>query len=300
MFSVVVGWLLFSALVASLGAIAARWLMLPRVGNVDGPSPIWFRNGAARVGLAGATVLPMAMILVLVRQVAEFRDPFAPLADDVRLLLGTLWGTTWLWATFASVGAPAGFLAAVTGRRWGWWLGSAAMLVLATFPGFTGHAGGVEGATRWLTLGADTLHVLAVGAWIGGLAVVLSLELRWRRSRAPDEPESLLPALIPRFSPVAMVSVGTLIVTGMLASWMHVPSIDALWTTGYGRLLVLKVTLVLVVLGIGTLNWRRLTPLLPTSAGQLTMRRAAGLELVLATVVLLITAILVRTSPLGH
>lgn len=135
---------------------------------------------------------------------------------------------------------------------------------------------------------------------MGGLAVVLFLERRWRTTRGTEDPDSLLPVLVPRFSPVAMVSVGFLIATGTLASWIHLPDFGALWSTGYGRLLLLKMGLVLGVLGLGAMNWKRLTPLLTTVEGPPAMRRAAAVELAVATVVLLVTAMLVRTSPLGH
>ena len=92
----------------------------------------------------------------------------------------------------------------------------------------------------------------------------------------------------------------TLIVTGTFAGWVQVPEVGALWGTGYGRLLVLKVGLVVAVLGLGAFNWKRLTPRLTEPEGPEAMRRAATVELAVATVVLLVTAILIRTSPLGH
>lgn len=299
-FSTVVGWLLFAALISSTGSITARWLILQRAVPGGALTRVWLQDEAARVGRFGATMLPAAMVLVLMRQVGEFRDPFAPLAEDVGLLLGTQWGTTWLWALLMSVVMACGFMLAAAGRESGWWIATAAAIVLSSFPGLTGHAGGEEGLLRWLTLSADTLHVLAAGAWVGGLAVVLALERRWRRRRGTEEPASLLPLLAPKFSAVAMVSVGVLIGTGTLASSIHLSDVDALWSTGYGRLLTLKMVLVLPVLGLGALNWKRITPMLSTAKGPPAMRRAAAVELAVGTVVLFITSILVRTSPLSH
>ena len=297
---VLAGWLLLSTLIVTTGSVAVRWLIVPRT-LVDGsPTRAWCVESAARLGRPAANALPVVMILVFLRQIQEFRDPFAPLAEDVGLLLGTPWGTAWLWSLLGAVAATTGFWLAAAGRRWGWWIATAAIIGLASFPAFTGHAAAGEGGFRSLTIFADTLHVLAAGAWVGGLTMVLLLERRWRRTGGSEELHSLLPRLVPAFSPVAVVSVGTLMVTGTFAGWVHVPEVGALWGTGYGRLLVLKVGLVVGVLGLGACNWKRLTPRLTKPEGPEAMRRAATVELAVATVVLLVTAILIRTSPLGH
>lgn len=301
---VLTGWLLFATLVVTTGSLAARWVILPRAVTDGSPRQAWLVDAAGRLGRPAASALPAVLLLVFIRQVREFRDPFAPLAEDVGLLLGTPWGTAWLWSVVGAVAATTGFWLAVAGRRWGWWVATAAIIGLASFPGFTGHAaagaGVGVGGLRWLTLLADTLHVLAAGAWVGGLTMVMLIERRWRRAGGSEGPESLLPVLVPAFSPVAVVSVCTLIITGVFASWVHVPAVGALWGTGYGRLLLLKVGLVVAVLGLGALNWKQLTPRLTEADGPRAMRRAATIELAVATVVLLVTAILVRTSPLGH
>ena len=50
---------------------------------------------AARLGSWGGWLLPVAMAMVLGRQLYEFRDPFSPWADEAGLLLSTDWGATW-------------------------------------------------------------------------------------------------------------------------------------------------------------------------------------------------------------
>jgi putative copper resistance protein D len=298
-FGAAVGWLLFASLLLVTGSVVARLLVIHDSGHPVTPND-WVEREAARVGRLGSNALPVVLLLVLVRQILEFRDPFAPLAEDVGLLLGTSWGTAWLWTLVWSVIAAGSFRLASAGRSVGWWVAAAATVALASFPAATGHAGGGDGTMRWLTLAADILHVLAAGAWMGGLAVVLSIERRWRHIREVDSPESLLPLLVPRFSSVAIASVALLIGTGTVASWIHLPGVGALWSTGYGRLLVLKVALVLTLLGLGAVNWRRLTPVLSTPAGPPAMRRSAAAELTVAMMVLFVTAMLVRMSPLAH
>lgn len=292
----VTGGVLFLSLATATGCVAARWIVLPTEGH--GPTPEGARGWVARVGTGATAALLFALLLVALRQFLEFRDPFAPWQDDARLLLtGTSWGTTWSWALGLAVSALFGFAVAGRNRGTGWWAASAAVLALGAFPGLTGHAN--AGTHRALTLPADVLHVWAVGGWIGTLAVVLLMEARHRRGDPGDgAPSSLLPELVPRFSPLAVACVATLMVTGLAGSWVHLDGVSELWTSSYGRLLSLKLGLVLGVLALGGWNWRRLTPRMSDPGGSDALRRAATLEFVLANVVLAVTALLVRTSPL--
>ena len=292
--SSVTGWTLFAALIVSVGAVTGRWLIVPRM---EGEGRETLISAARTLGLLGGMLLPVAMVLVFWRQIQEFRDPFVPFVEDFELLLtGTAWGRTWIWGVATSLVIPVLFLLANERRSVIWWLATIAVAGLCTFPALTGHASGT-GGLRWLSLPADSLHVIAAGTWIGGLSVVLLAERSWRRRPNADD-SSMLPTLVPLFSPIALVSVACLLATGTLAAWLNLAALAELWTTPYGRLLSLKVGIVLTVLGLGALNWRRLTPRLPEADGPQALRRAATLELMLAHVVIVVTAILVRTSPL--
>jgi len=249
--------------------------------------------------------LPVAMALVFWRQLTEFRDPFAPWTEDAELLLWqTAWGRMWLQATAAAIMTPLAFLAASdsrTGSRLrgaGWVAATMLTAALCAFPAYSGHAAGTEGL-RWLSLPADTLHVLGAGSWMGGLLFVVLADRSWRRHMRSVE-VSLLPALVPLFSPIAMGSVVVILVTGTLGAWLHVETVGALFTTSYGRLLTTKILLVLAVLVVGAVNWRRLTPRLGDPNGPAAMRRSAVVELALVHLVIIVTAVLVRTSPLHN
>lgn len=277
----------------------ARWAILPRA--LEGEEPIGpiARERAAGLGVAGACLTLLGLALYLVRQLVDFHDPFVPLSEDLGLLMSTPWGTTWTWAAAGAVVLPATFVLARSGKSAGWWLATLIALALAAFPGLTGHAASVEGY-RTLALAADTAHVWAVGAWIGGLALVLRLEAGWRKS-GNGTSSSLLPRLVPAFSPVAMGAVGLLTLTGVFAAWTRLEGgFGGLLSTGYGRTLLLKLGLVAVVLTFGARNFRILTPLLGEDSGDDALRRSAAMELAVAQLVLVVTALLVRTSPTGH
>ncbi|WP_416237187.1 copper resistance CopC/CopD family protein [Streptomyces marinisediminis] len=93
----------------------------------------------------------------------------------------------------------------------------------------------------------DVVHLLAMAAWLGGLAALAAV-LRW----GPPVPR---PALA-RFSRLALVSVLVLVVTGLYQSWRQVGSLAALTSTGYGRLLIAKVLLVAALVGVAALSRR--------------------------------------------
>ncbi|MFF3428826.1 copper resistance protein CopC [Streptomyces sp. NPDC002602] len=92
-----------------------------------------------------------------------------------------------------------------------------------------------------IAMPADILHLLGVATWLGGLAALL-VALR----KVPDiEREA-----VRRFSKVAFISVLVVTITGVYQSWRQLGSWSALTDTSYGRLLLIKVGLVLVLVGI--------------------------------------------------
>lgn len=309
MFATSVGWLFYAALLAATGSVAARWLVAPRV---RGPARGTLLAAAGRVGLAAGAALPLAMAGVLWRQLADFRDPFSPWGEDLRLLVsGTAWGRHWTWAAAASLLALLAFAVAwakerrlassrVELRRDGWARGwertrwaVAALLTaaLCLFPAFSGHAS--ASAVPWLSVPADVLHVLAAGSWTGTLLVVVAAELAARRGGR----DSVLPALVPAFSPVALASAAVLVCTGGVLAVLHLGSPADVIRTPWGRIFAVKIMLAAGVLAVGAWNWRRLSPLLARSGGKRAMRRAAAAELALAQAVVAATAFLTRFSP---
>lgn len=93
----------------------------------------------------------------------------------------------------------------------------------------------------------DVLHLLAVAAWLGGLAALV-VSLYWG---PPVERTS-----VRRFSRIAFGSVLVLVATGVYQSWRQVGSWHALTDTTYGWLLLLKVGLVVVLVGIAGVSRR--------------------------------------------
>ncbi|MEU3601050.1 copper resistance protein CopC [Streptomyces sp. NPDC006798] len=102
------------------------------------------------------------------------------------------------------------------------------------------------GIQTGLAIPLDVLHLLAVAGWLGGLAALLTALRR--------EP-SLEPSAVRRFSGVALGCVVVLAATGLYQSWRQIGSWSALTGTPYGRLLLVKVAL--VVLMVAVARWSR-------------------------------------------
>ncbi|PBC62706.1 hypothetical protein BKI49_17710 [Streptomyces sp. Tue6028] len=112
---------------------------------------------------------------------------------------------------------------------------------------------------------SSVLHLLAMAVWLGGLTALLL---------ALHRPAEHLPrTVVARFSRLALGSVAVLAATGLYQSWRGLGSWDALTSTSYGRLLVVKLCAVLLLLAGAAYSrrWTRrwaLTDGQETAAGQ--------------------------------
>ncbi|MEC3955534.1 copper resistance protein CopC [Nocardia sp. CDC153] len=101
----------------------------------------------------------------------------------------------------------------------------------------SGHA--VTGEYRWAAVISTVLHVLAMAVWVGGVILV---GLAWRTARRAE--------VVARFGPVAGGAVTVLVLSGLVQSWRAVSPVAALWDTSWGRLLLVKLALVVLAVGV--------------------------------------------------
>ena len=70
----------------------------------------------------------------------------------------------------------------------------------------------------------------------------------------------LVAGLVRAFHPVALTCASVVIVTGLVASWLRLPTVASLWESSYGRVLLVKLAFVAIVVVMGAFNWRRMMP----------------------------------------
>jgi putative copper export protein/mono/diheme cytochrome c family protein len=154
------------------------------------------------------------------------------------------------------------------------WIASAFAAALLATIAWAGHAAGTPGPEGVVHLSADALHLLAAGAWVGGL-LPLSLLLGTAYSKGDPACYQAAQTAILRFSMIGIASVGTLLATGSVNTWILAGSMPALIGTDYGHLLLMKITLFLAMVSVAAINRFRLTPLL---SSQSSPTRRSGLR----------------------
>ncbi len=135
------------------------------------------------------------------------------------------------------------------------------------------------------------MHQGAAASWLGGLAFfVLAI-------RTPGLEPASARRLLQRFTVVAIGSVVTLIVTGVLLSVFFIGSVQALYGTAYGVMVVSKAIMLLVLLVIGGANFLAGRAAGFGQAAFSLLRRFSELELITAFTVILLAASLTSQPP---
>ena len=197
-------------------------------------------------------------------------------------------------------------LVAMPASRGLWGIEAALGTVLAVSFVGTGHGTLGEGAGRWLHAGGDALHLLAAGVWIGALVPLAILLGRSSRAEALESPQRAAVGL-ERFSGVGAAAVAVLVLTGLVNSAYLIGASRwrELFTTAYGRVLIVKLALFAAMLALAALNRYRLSPRLRTaSQGSVStatalraFRRTVLIETGLAFAVLGLVALLGMLEP---
>ena len=216
------------------------------------------------------------------------------------LLSGSATGTAWKMRMVALVVAS---VAALMSARWTTPLSVVALssgVALATLA-WTGHGATDEGSTGWVHLVADILHLLSAGAWVGALLGLGLLVARPAR-RIDAAHLKLTHRALHGFGTVGTIVVVTLVVTGLINTWLLVGAdhVATLAVTLYGQLLIVKLALFAVMLGLAALNRFRLTPRFEASIAAKDHRGALGaLRRSLAVEATCVIAILALVAWLG-
>ena len=152
-----------------------------------------------------------------------------------------------------------------------------------------GHAAALPGPAP---LVAQAVHVAAAAVWIGGIVGLLVLA-RWPWVLIGQGAKPEMRSLVPRFSALALASIGLVVLTGVYSAWTQT---GALVTPGteYGRTLIMKSGFALGALALGGLNYFDGGRMMDWLDG---FRSRITVEVMLAATVLALTAALAVTPP---
>ena len=113
----------------------------------------------------------------------------------------------------------------------------------------------VHGAGRFenqlLLMSLTVIHQLAAAAWIGGIFQLVNL---WLLRSSQQVPAELWPFLLKRFTGFGIASVAMILISGLPIALQYIDTWNGLIGTGYGNLLLVKITLMTIALGFAWLN----------------------------------------------
>ena len=218
------------------GAFFAAW-------TGQGPAGAAVSRGALAIGLVGAAASLGLQGLDLLNLPLDGIATPAPWTSALATSLGpslliAIFAMAIAWGARKSVGTLIGRVSTAL-----------AMAGVGLSLAASGHA--ATASPQWLTRPSLFLHGVAVAYWIGALPPLAVMA--YRRDDG-------LPRVLKRFSGLAMPLVALLVLSGLVLSIIQLGSVGALIDTPYGVLLSIKLTLVILLLGLAALNRFLWTP----------------------------------------
>jgi putative copper resistance protein D len=252
-----------------LGLVVARFLHYAAVTTLAGVAffPLYAYANAESIVLlrwrrgvllAAAMAALLSGVVWFVFSVANMSGTLADVADREVLwtvlnetTFGGVWAARMLLAVIVlgvisiRVGATAGpqpdrIMAFLTG------------VLLASLAG-VGHSQIEEGMARAIHVTSDAAHLLAAGAWLGGLLPLGFILVHY--SRGPGTaPATDIEEILLRFSGMGYIAVAMLAGSGLVNGWFLIGSVSGLFATAYGQLLLVKLALFAGMLALAVSN----------------------------------------------
>lgn len=232
---------------------------LPKIGPASAAERPW----AGKLLAAGGALLAIAALLSIPGQASMLTGSFAEGLKPENVSAVVAGMDLGKAAVFRAAVAAVAVILVVTLKpsRASWTLAAGLGALATASLAWMGHGAATEGPGGPVHLLSDILHGWAAAIWIGALVAFLLL-IR-TRTPAPEATAALHRAL-QGFSGIGTALVAVLVATGAINSWFLVgpAHLDGLWTTPYGRFLLLKLVLFVGMLGLAAANRFQLTPAL--------------------------------------
>jgi copper transport protein len=241
--------------------------------------------GGRRTLVAGAVLAPLGSVAI----VAAERSTLGVGLGD---LLGSNTGAPLVRVVVAALVAAGAALLVSLRRNRGTLLALAAAAAAAMLMrAWAGHAGGAV-----LQIALQWCHILAIGAWIGGLAL---LSFRLRSTREGDAPLGE----IRRFSRLAGWALLVVIATGSLRAINELGGIGEwrrLFDDAYGITLLIKAGVAAILIALGATNRYRNIPAIERGERPATFATTVRAEVLLAVGIFALTGVLTGLPPLAN
>ena len=275
----------YTAAMAIFGASAFRSLMSSAEAHaIDGP--------LRRILAAVAVVLAINALVMLLSEASAMGGAWAAAVDPKivgQVLLNTGFGTVWRWHLGLVVITGIAFVTAPMDRPWTTIVAGALLASLA----FIGHAAMIDGLVGDVRRLNHAIHLLAAGAWLGGL---IPLGLTLTKSRFQSATAAIT---LRRFSLYGTVAVALILTTGVVNTAVLVGGAKGLVPSPYLWTLSAKIGLVVAMISFAFVNRFYLTPTLGSDAAKIAgrLRRSIALELVVGLAIILIASLLGTLAP---
>jgi copper resistance protein D len=278
--------IIYAAMAAAIGTAWVSWLG-QQVSGSEFPSfsrKVASQQGwAALAGLLGLSVFFLLQVGVINQQgIAGMFDPTmasviaaSSIGEGLRLK-----AAGFMCAAAAAIVAyiPVPPRKRKSNRYLAVLISAAGAVLLAWSFSVLGHVANLDPLSRF----AIAVHVIAISLWVGSLYPLYR--------HLNTEPVTLLGPVLHRFGQFAWLIIAALLIAGVYLATRLLGSLDDLISTAYGLALLLKIVLVAALLALGAINKFRLVPALERDASLQPLRRAIAFEMLLALLVLLLSA----------
>lgn len=277
----------FLAALVAFGASAYLWLFTPKALRAA------LAPAVGRLG-AWASVIALATALLwLALEAASMADDLSAAADPsviLSVLTDTAFGQAWILRLILAVALVA--VAFAPRRNWGA-VAVVAGLSLASLA-LVGHAAMRTGLAGVGQRANDAAHLLAAGAWLGGLVgFLLSL-----KAYADEALRRDAVAAMRGFSFWGQFVVAALVLTGAANVWLVPGRAPVPPATPYLTLLDSKVALVTVMIALALANRFAIAPRLGRGSRALAVLKATSLtEAALGTIVVALVSVFALLDP---
>ena len=277
----------YVSLMALAGVLMAEWLL------AQGTLALSLARRFALVGALGVAIAPLFQLLIFIDDIqiagtswlSGFGDALSMTAG------GMLFAKTVLGMLLVALVQKTADIGALNSLRSRLIAATGVMYLVAL--AYVGHSR--SQAAPWLGVPVDVVHTAAASTWLGGLAALVFVVI-------PKVDTERGVAAFDRFGRVAERAVAVLVVTGIIQMLRLHGNPLSMLTNRHGLLLIFKISLVALMLWLAARNRRELGAQRRRESTQpKTLRRllvrASLIETAIGAVVLVITSVLVATTP---